>query len=77
MVFCRIIGFDNSPISEEAVIPTSTVGQQIDKIAKTAVEMLVEQISEQKRGKRSGSRKPIHTVITPVLIKRDTTDAAE
>lgn len=73
----RIIGFDNSPISEEAVIPTSTVGQQIDKIAKTAVEMLVEQISEQKRGKRSGSRKPIHTVITPVLIKRDTTDAVE
>lgn len=27
----QIIGFDNSPISNEAVIPTSTVGQQIDK----------------------------------------------
>src|SRR5699024_10076316 len=28
-----IVGFDNSPISREAVIPISTVGQQIDKIA--------------------------------------------
>ena len=28
-----IVGFDDSPISREAVLPISTVGQQIDKIA--------------------------------------------
>ena len=47
----RIIGFDNSPISYEAVIPTSTVGQQIDKIAETAMEILVEQMNERKKRK--------------------------
>ena len=49
-----IVGFDNSPISREAVIPISTVGQQIDKIAFEAVSLLVEQMNEQKK------RKPIH-----------------
>ena len=29
----RLLGFDNSPISREAVIPTSTVGQQISVMA--------------------------------------------
>lgn len=44
----RLIGFDNSPISSEAVIPTSTIGQQIDKIAEAAMELLV----AQKKGKK-------------------------
>ena len=38
----QIIGFDNSPISREAVIPTSTVGQQISVIASEAMELLSE-----------------------------------
>ena len=33
-------GFDNSPISEEAVLPISTVGQQISVIAQKAMELL-------------------------------------
>ena len=36
----QIIGFDNSPISREAVIPTSTVGQQISVIANEAMKLL-------------------------------------
>lgn len=36
-----IVGFDDSPIASEAVIPTSTVGQQIDKIAHTAMTLLL------------------------------------
>lgn len=44
----RIIGFDDSPIAEEAVIPISTVGQQIDKIAYEAIALLVEQMNERK-----------------------------
>ena len=69
----RIIGFDNSPISSEAVIPTSTVGQQIDKIAAAAMEILVEQMNERKKRKPALAKGPIHRVITPVLISRDTT----
>lgn len=69
----QIIGFDNAPISNEAVIPTSTVGQQIDKIAQTAMEILVEQMNERKKRKPAVLTTPVHKVITPVLISRDTT----
>ena len=69
----RIIGFDNSPISGEAVIPTSTVGQQIDKIASAAMEILVDQMKERKKRKPAPAAAPVHRVITPVLISRETT----
>lgn len=69
----RIIGFDNSPISSESVIPISTVGQQIDKIAYTAMELLVEQMNERKKRRPIPLKEPIHKVITPILISRDTT----
>ena len=68
----RIIGFDNSPISSEAVIPTSTVGQQIDKIATTAMEILVDQMNERKKRKPTIHNNIVHKVITPILISRDT-----
>ena len=44
----KIIGFDNSPVSREAIFPITTVGQQMDKIAQEAVELLSLQISERK-----------------------------
>lgn len=69
----RIIGFDNSPISSEAVIPTSTVSQQIDQIAATAMEILVSQMNERKKRRPIPLDAPVHKVITPVLISRDTT----
>lgn len=69
----RLIGFDNSPISSEAVIPTSTVGQQIDKIAEAAMEILVEQMNERKKRKPPAPGSPVHKIITPLLISRDTT----
>lgn len=69
----RIIGFDNSPISTEAVIPISTVGQQIEKIAQESVRMLVEQMSEKKKRKPTPLSEPIHKIITPILIRRETT----
>ena len=49
----QIIGFDNSPISREAVIPTSTVGQQISVIANEAMKILSEQMEERKKKDRS------------------------
>lgn len=71
----RIVGFDNSPISSEAVISTSTVSQQIDKLATTAMEILVEQMEERKKRRPVPLDAPIHRVITPVLIRRETTPA--
>lgn len=69
----KLIGFDDSPISREAIIPTSTVGQQIDKIVFTTMEMLTEQIRERHKRKPVISNTPLHKVITPILISRDTT----
>ena len=66
----RLIGFDNSPISSEAIVPLSTVGQQSNKIAMAAMELLEEQI-EAKR--RKDPPPPIaHKVITPILFPRET-----
>lgn len=70
----RIVGFDNSPIANEAIIPISTVGQQIEKIAYDAMELLVGQMNEQKKRKPSPQKEIIHKKVTPILIRRDTTD---
>ena len=70
----QIIGFDNSPIASEAIIPISTIGQQIDQIAKTAMELLVLQMNEMKKRQPVPLSEPIHKQITPVLIRRNTTD---
>lgn len=70
----RIVGFDNSPIASEAIIPISTVGQQIEKIAYDAMELLVGQMNEQKKRKPSPQKEIIHKKVTPILIRRDTTD---
>ena len=69
----QIIGFDNSPISREAVIPTSTVGQQISVIANEAMKILSEQMEERKKRRPSLPKEPVHKIIPPVLIRRDTT----
>ena len=70
----RIIGFDDSPISREAIIPISTIGQQIDKIAYEAVELLVNLMNERKKRRPSPQKELIHKNITPILIRRETTD---
>lgn len=70
----RIVGFDNSPISEEAVIPISTVGQQIPVIARTAMELLSMQMEERKKRRPVPLKEPVHKVITPILVRRETTD---
>ena len=69
----QIIGFDNSPSAAESIIPITTIGQQIDVIAQTTMELLVEQMNEMKKRKPAPLQKPIHKKITPVLIRRQTT----
>ena len=68
------MGFDNSPISQEAVIPISTVGQQIDKLAYEAVKLLVEQMNERKKRRPAPLTDPVHKVVTPILLRRETTE---
>lgn len=72
-----IIGFDNSPISREAIIPISTIGQQIDTIAGEAVSLLVDQMNERKKRRPNLSEKPVHKIITPILLRRETTEKGE
>ncbi|MGN0609620.1 MAG: LacI family DNA-binding transcriptional regulator [Oscillospiraceae bacterium] len=69
----KIVGFDNSSISREAVIPISTVGQQIDAMANEAMELLMMQINERKKRKPTPLEAPVHKVITPVIFRRNTT----
>ena len=69
----EIVGFDNSPIASEAILPITTVGQQIDVIAKTAMDLLVRQMDEQKKRAPKPLGEPIHKQITPILIRRNTT----
>ena len=69
----QIVGFDNSPISREAVIPTSTVGQQISVIADEAMRLLAAQMEERKKRRPAPLKEPVHKVIAPILIRRETT----
>lgn len=69
----QIIGFDDSPISREAVIPLSTVGQQISVIAGEAMKLLSAQMEERKKRRPSPPKPPVHKIIPPILIRRETT----
>lgn len=69
----KIVGFDNSPISKEAIVPITTVGQQVDKIADEAMQILTVQINAFKKRKPELLSKPIHKVLTPILVRRETT----
>ena len=70
----RIIGFDDSPIAEHAILPISTIGQQINKLAYEAMEVLVTQMNERKKRRPKPQTELIHKHITPILIRRETTD---
>lgn len=70
----RIIGFDDSPVADRAILPISTVGQQIDKIAFEAMELLVSLMNERKKRRPMPQTGLVHKNITPVLIRRETTD---
>lgn len=70
----RIIGFDDSPIAAQAILPISTVGQQIDKIAYEAMELLVTRMDERKKRRPKLQTELVHKKITPILIRRETTE---
>lgn len=69
-----IVGFDNSPVSQQAVFPISTIGQQINRIAQEAMEILVEQIDSQKKQGSASLPELVHRTVKPVLFRRETTE---
>jgi LacI family sucrose operon transcriptional repressor len=69
----RIIGFDNTPASMESVLPITTIGQQADVMVDTAMQMLIEQIERKNSDSSAFPGKPVHRVIPPKMIIRDTT----
>ena len=69
----RLVGFDNSPIAEQAVVPISTVGQQIETLAVEAMELLLSQMQARKEKTAKTRPRLIHKKITPVLLRRETT----
>lgn len=69
----QIVGFDGSPISEEAVIPISTVAQQTQKIATEAMQLLTQQMTERKKRRAVISTEIIHKIVPPILMRRETT----
>ena len=50
------------------------VGFDDSPIAYEAMSLLVSQMNEQKKRRTAPQTKVIHKVITPILIRRDTTD---
>lgn len=73
----RIIGFDGSPIAGQAVLPLSTVEQQIDLLVDNAMELLIEQIraiKDAESGRPVTLRpEPQHRIIPPILRPGATT----
>ncbi len=68
----RIVGFDNSSVSTDAVIPISTIGQQTEIIASEAMELLLIQMNEQKKRRPTPLKEPVHKIISPVAVPRET-----
>ena len=66
----EIIGFDNSPISREAIIPITTVSQNINKISDCSIKSLLRQINFKKKNKSALLE---HHTIQTDLITRETT----
>lgn len=70
----QVVGFDDSPIASEYLIPFSTIHQQIDVLTKEAMDILVMQMKNRKKRRPAIMETPIHKTVLPTLIKRETTN---
>ncbi|MGN0256234.1 MAG: LacI family DNA-binding transcriptional regulator [Chordicoccus sp.] len=68
-----IVGFDNSSVSREAVIPISTIGQQTDVMAREAVLLLRDLVRKMRSDDAAPAIEPVHRIIEPVVYERATT----
>lgn len=72
----QIVGFDNSPIAVDSVFPISTIGQQAQLMAESAVSLLSGEMRKMRMRRPEPSAEPIHKVIPPVMVERETTKPA-
>ena len=68
-----IVGFDNSSVSRESVIPISTIGQQTEVMAREAVLLLRDEVRKMRSADAGSASEPVHRIIEPVVIERATT----
>lgn len=68
----EIIGFDNSPVSEQAILPITTVGQNVNRIVSQTIRLLGQQLEEYRKNPHTDLPQK-HLVIKPKLLLRKTT----
>lgn len=68
----EIIGFDNSPVSEQAILPITTVGQNVNRIVSQTIRLLGQQLEEYRKNPHTDLLQK-HLVIKPKLLLRKTT----
>ncbi len=67
----EVIGFDNSVLSQQSIIPMTTIAQNIEQIAAYTMEILTKQIEQKKHAL---PQQPIRQmVVEPEIIVRETT----
>lgn len=69
----KIVGFDGSTQSADAIIPFSTIAQQKKEMVHEAMKLLVLQIEGRKKRRPERLKEPVHIEIDPVRVDRDTT----
>lgn len=67
----EIIGFDDAPIAEQAIIPLTTIKQNISEMSQCAMQLLNNQI-EMKATNTPAQLS--HIICQPTLIERNTTE---
>ena len=78
-IIVKTKGFNYSTLYSEHKRIEIIIGKEydlkdIEKIADEALDLLVKQMNEQKKRKSSPQKEIIHKKVTPILIRRDTTD---
>ena len=66
-----LVGFDDSLVSQRAVLPISSVAQQTDLLVENAMDLLQEQIRQKHEGKLPPFE-PVHRTVAPILRVRET-----
>lgn len=68
----EIIGFDNSPISMQAILPITTVGQNVNRMVSQTIKLISQQLAKHKENPDTEIPHE-HLIIKPKLILRNTT----
>lgn len=68
----KVIGFDNIPASENGILKLTTIGQQADIMVDKAMNLMKDLIEKKKTGEAMPD--PVHIVIPPQLLERETTN---